>query len=1050
MKKILSITLCLYAFVSANYESLAASSSKPINAAEEEINFNQHIRPILSGKCFACHGPDEKGRKATLRLDMRESAIADHDGIRAIVPGKPAQSELINRINHSDPDERMPPEDFEHQLTDAERSLLESWIKAGAEYQPHWAFISPSRASLPKVSNAEWPANAIDHFILARLDREGLKPSPPASRERLLRRLSFDLTGLPPTVEEMDTFLADTSAQAVERVIDSLLGRTAYGEHMAVNWLDAARYADTNGYNNDPPRYNWRWRDWAIEAFNRNLPFDQFLTEQLAGDLLPDATVEQHLATGFNRNHSVTTEGGVIDEEYRLEYVADRVNTTATVFMGLSMRCARCHDHKFDPISQKEYYAFSAFFNQVPETGFHKGGANPKPIISVPTKTQTAAIEEHTAALQTLAGSMQERRLLADSAIPDWQRRLSDHQAEEVRIPAEGLLHHCSLDDGEVSGNPQWVPGKVGNALKLDGKTHVVLPAELTLKRDQTFSYGAWVNPGAARPMNILSRMNSDNHSRGFDLTFENGPVSVHLIHRWPDNGLKVKTKAALKLNQWTHVLATYDGSSKASGVVIYFDGVKQSLGIEKDNLSASIVADVEFRIGSRTNSIPFVGMLDDVRLYASALPPSQVALLVGTDSRDELLAIPTAQRSEAQHKRLRDIYLGEEDAEFTRLTTLYRDQQASLKKVQSAVPTAMVMKDQEKARSTFVLMRGEYDKPGEKVEAATPAGFGVLPAGAPRNRLGLARWLTHPRHPLTARVAVNRLWYQMFGNGIVETQEDFGSQGSWPSHPQLLDWLAAAYIGGGWDSKAMIKLITMSSTYQQAPRSTPALRSVDPRNLLWARGPRSRLSAEMIRDHALAISGFLTNQVGGPSVRPYQPAGLWDEVSVGGKGHGGIDYVQDHGSDLYRRGIYTWWKRTCPPPALNTFDAPDREFCTVRRSPTNTPLQALVMLNDPTFVEAARGLAQRLLREAGTTEEARAAFAFRLATSRSPRPKELAILTAQYLKQHQRFEANKGAAEQLLAIGDSEPTAGLDTVELAAWTTVASVILNLDEAISR
>jgi hypothetical protein len=1020
-------------------------------AAEEAINFNQHIRPILSHKCFACHGPDENERKAKLRLDMRESAIADHGGIRAIVPGKPAQSELISRINHSDPEERMPPEDSEHQLTAGERSLLEAWIKAGAEYQPHWAFISPTRAPLPKVSNAEWPTNAIDHFILARLDREGLKPSPPASRERLLRRLTFDLTGLPPTVAEMDAFLADTSAQAVERVIDSLLGRSSYGEHMAVNWLDAARYADTNGYNNDPPRYNWRWRDWAIEAFNRNLPFDQFLTEQLAGDLIPGATVDQQLATGFNRNHSVTTEGGVIDEEYRLEYVADRVNTTATVFMGLSIRCARCHDHKFDPILQKEYYAFSAFFNQVPETGFYNGPiGNPKPVIPVPTQTQRAAIEKQTAALQALASSMQQRRLLADSEIPAWQRRLSDDQAEEARIPTEGLLHHSSLDDGEVSGNPQWVPGKVGNALKLDGKTHVVLPKELTLKRDQPFSYGAWVNPGVARPMNILSRMNSGNNSRGFDLTFEKGPVSVHLIHQWPGNGLKVQTKAAIKLNKWTHVFATYDGSGKASGVVLYFDGIKQPLDIKKDNLSASIVADVEFRIGSRSNSIPFVGMLDDVRLYGSVLPQSQVALLVGNDLRDELLAIPTAQRSEAQRKQLRDIYLEEEDSEFTRLAALQRDHQAALKKVQSAVPTAMIMKDQAEARSTFVLARGEYDKPGEKVEAATPAAFGVLPAGAPRNRLGLARWLTNPRHPLTARVAVNRLWHQMFGNGIVETQEDFGSQGSWPAHPQLLDWLAVDYIESGWDSKAMIKLITMSSTYQQSPRSTPALRSVDPRNRLLARGPRSRLSAEMIRDHALAVSGFLTHQVGGPSVRPYQPAGLWAEVSVGSKAHSGGGYVQDRGKDLYRRGIYTWWKRTCPPPALNTFDAPDREFCTVRRTPTNTPLQALVMLNDPTFVEAARGLAQRLLREAGTTVEARAAFAFRLATSRSPRPRELAILTAQYAKQHQRFEANKSAADQLLAIGDSDPIAGLDTVELAAWTTVASIIINLDEAISR
>ena len=551
--------------------------------------------------------------------------------------------------------------------------------------------------------------------------------------------------------------------------------------------------------------------------------------------------------------------------------------------------------------------------------------------------------------------------------------------------------------------------------------------------------------------MNILSRMNSAAGERGFDLTFENGPVSVHLIHNWPANALKVQTKSQVARDRWTHVFATYDGSSKAAGVRIFFDGIEQELEVQNDALSETIVAAVGFRIGRRSDSIPFVGMIDEVRIYSRALAAAEVAQLAGDGGLRELLAIDAKLRSREQRASIRAYYLATEDPEFSKKRKLRAAQLAKLAELKQSLPTAMVMQDQANPRDTFILMRGDYDKRGEKVAAGVPAVFPAFPEGAARNRLGMARWLADPQHPLTARVAVNRLWFQMFGSGLVETLEDFGSQGAWPSHPQLLDWLAVELIGSGWDLKAMLKLIATSATYQQSARAaTPELLKADPENRLLARGPRSRLSAEMIRDHALAISGLLQRKVGGASVKPYQPPGLWSEVIVADDSYSGGAYKQDSGPDLYRRGVYTWWKRTCPPPALNTFDAPDREFCTIRRSRTNTPLQALVMLNDPTFIEAARVLAERMMKQGGATDRARVTFAFRLATSRTPKPEEVEILLGAYQKQLARMTAEPDRATKLLAVGESKPDATLATTELASWMTVVSMILNLDESISR
>jgi hypothetical protein len=750
------------------------------------VSFNRDIRPILSDRCFQCHGPDKNQRKADLRLDVRDEALKLRDGVAAIVPGDSSASALIARIHSEDPDERMPPPEVNKFLSNEEKLLLKHWIEGGAEYEAHWAFLPPVRPEPPVTSKPDWIRNPIDAFILRKLDTGEISPAREASKVTFIRRVTLALTGLPPTPQEVDAFLADGSDGAYEAVVDRLLQSGRHGEHMASRWLDAARYSDTNGYNNDTPRYNWRYRDWVIGALNRNLPFDQFLTEQLAGDLLPDATLDQQIATGFNRNHNVTSEGGIIDEEYRLEYVADRVDTTSKVFMAMTVSCARCHDHKFDPISQKEYYQFFAFFNQVPETGYHKEHVgNPNPVVPAPTAEQRA-------------------------------------------------------------------------------------------------------------------------------------------------------------------------------------------------------------RIAKLENAIAGTDVVED---------------------RERLLT--------------------------------------EKKTIEAAFPTAMVMRDMEKPRDTFLLMRGAYDKPGEKVAPATPGVFSPLPDGAPRNRLSLARWLTHPGHPLTARVAVNQLWSQLFGAGIVTTLEDFGSQGAWPTHPDLLDWLATEFVRLGWDQKALIKTIVMSSAYRQHSGASPELIARDPDNALFARGPRFRLPAEVIRDSALAVSGLLRDRIGGPSVRPYQPPGLWTEVIVADDSYSGGKYVQDTGDGLYRRSVYTWWKRTCPPPSLNTFDAPDREFCTVQRARTNTPLQALVLLNDPTYVEAARVLAARIV-ENSKDDAARMKDAFRCVTGRFPKPAEAAVLLASLSSELQRFRAEPEAARELIAVGDSSPPKGVDAAQLAAWTFLCSLMWNLDEAITQ
>jgi hypothetical protein len=817
----------------------------PVRAAKPDapINYNREIRPILSNNCFKCHGPDAEERKAGLRLDNRVEALKPTEsGRKAIVPGKPAASLLVRRINSTKPDFIMPPPDSNRKLLPAEKELLARWIEQGAEYQELWSFVPPNRPPPPPVKRTAWPRNAIDYFILARLESEGLSPSPEADKTGLIRRLTLDLTGLPPTPAEVDAFVADTSPEAYDRVVDRLLASPHFGERLAVDWLDAARFADTHGYHIDSGRDMTPWREWVINAFNRNKPFDKFTIEQLAGDLFPAATVQQRIASGFNRNHMINFEGGAIPEEYQTAYIVDRVNTTSTVWLGLTVGCAQCHDHKFDPITQKEYYELYAFFHNVPEKGLDGSKGNAAPVLKVPTPEQQRKLAELTASIKQM------------------EEHLHGVQAERT--------------ESNSVGEP--------------------------------------------------------------------------------------------------------DTSDKEKGL------------------------------------------------------------------RGQLAKLQKAQ--------------------------------AELEK---QIPTTMIMKELPKPRDTFMLIRGQYDKKGEKVTAGVPASLPPLPAGAPANRLGLARWLVDRNQPLTARVIVNRYWQMLFGNGIVKTAEDFGSQGELPSNPQLLDWLAVEFMEparggmlsrppssdvgqqtlvgresmahGAWDIKGMLKLIVTSATYRQSSVATPALLAKDPENRLLARGPRLRLQAEFIRDQALAISGLLNAEIGGHSVAPYQPPGLWEELMSreDGKNFTAQTYEQSHGKDLYRRTMYTFWKRTSPPPTLITFDAPDREVCTVRRARTNTPLQALILMNDPTYMEASRKLAERIMTEAAGTE-ARITLAFRLAMARRPKPAEIAVLGKILDRELTVYRKDQQAAVKLVSVGESKRDEKLDLAELAAWTTLASVILNLDETVTK
>jgi hypothetical protein len=1010
-------------------------------AAPKPVDFLREIRPILSDACFQCHGPDESTRMAKLRLDVKESAL-------------PKASLIVARVTETRAARKMPPPHAKVQLTTAQIDLLKRWVEEGTPWQDHWSYLPPKKPALPGVQLKHWPKTNIDRFILARLEQEKLKPSPEADKPTLLRRLSFDLTGLPPTTQELDAFLSDKSPQAYEKQVDRLLASKHYGEKMALHWMDLARYADTHGYHIDSHRDMWPWRDWLISAFNRNMPYDEFTIWQLAGDMLPNPSREQLVASGFNRNHVINYEGGAIPEEYQTEYVIDRVETTGTTWMGLTVGCARCHDHKYDPIQQKDFYRFFAFFNNIDEKGLDGQKGNAMPLLKLPTEAQETLEKEISHAIDS-----HEKQLEA-ARIPDLMKAWEKNKLATIAQPTrDGLLAHFELEGnfnestgtyqhGRYLGLPPTAnDGPVGQSALLDAAARIEVPSPAGFSEDKPFSLAFWFRGGnKLEPMTILSkRSGKAGIEIGNDEVFSIGDLrrGAHLLITLSDaQGRKLNLSSAepFPYNEFTHF--TINRTTRGQ-IELLVNGVPARLE------GANLLEGFSFATSAPIVFTNMIGSLDDMRFYNRPLSNEEAHVLAIDEPVRYLLFHSGIKRNKYQDGMLYDYFLKyDAPADLRQVYARLIQLKAEKKHLEEQIPTTMVMKELDKPRESHILRRGQYDAKGDKVEAATPGFLPPMPKDLPRNRLGLAQWLVAKDHPLTARVAVNRLWAMYFGTGLVKTVEDFGSQGELPSHPELLDYLATTYIESGWDTKKLQKEIVMSAAYRQTSAVDAVLQQKDPENRLLARMSRFRLPAELVRDNALAISGLLNPAIGGPSVFPYQPPGLWEEVAYGAQ-FSAQRYMQSHGKDLYRRGMYSFWKRTLPPATLSIFDAPDREKCVARRATTNTPLQALALWNDTTYLEAARKLAERGIKEAGPDPAKRLRHMFRLATARYPTPAELKLLTDSASTQLTQFRSNPAAASKLILSGESK-TETKDPVELAALMTVASAILNLDEVVTK
>ncbi|MGB6043609.1 MAG: DUF1553 domain-containing protein, partial [Pirellulales bacterium] len=1009
---------------------IGAIGATVAQADEQQIDFNRDIRPVLAEHCFKCHGPDPQRREADLRLDTQAGAFGESsEGDPVIAPGKPDKSELYLRLVHDDADQRMPPADETKQPTAAQIELLHRWIQQGADWAGHWAFEEPSSPDLPTVKQRDWPRNAIDYFILARLEERELTPTAEADRRTLIRRITLDLTGLPPTLADVTMFLEDDSPNAYDKVVDRLLASPRCGERLAVEWLDAARYADTHGYHEDFHRDMWPWRDWVLNAMNHNMAFDRFTEEQLAGDLLNNPTNQQLVATGFNRNHGVTASG--IAEEYRVEYVLDRARTTSTVWLGLTMGCAQCHDHKYDPISQKDFYKFFAYFNTITDKGVENVSGNVNPKIDVMSAQHRVVMTAKEQRIERIEQQMSDRSSKAAAALSQWEAGLKESPAAFAGSD-HGLVAHAPLDEtageavqdlaggtaGSVKGKAEWVKGQRDGALRFDGNTHVEFGNVGDFDRLDEFSMGAWVYP--SRESIIVSKVSDAPVMGGYELRAGGSQIDVRLTNHESYQGLRTVTDNDAPKNQWSHVFVTYDGSSRAEGIKIYLNGKLQESRVIRNNLNKSISVDAPLKIGRRADRQALLGMVDDVRVYSRVLTATEVARLAGKDPIPAILNVAATDRTVDQKHLLTDYYLRSRDATYRKLIDELALVKRALRHDRDGVPTSMVMKEMEKPRDTFVLMRGHYERHGDKVLPGTPDVLPSLRNEAPANRLGLANWLTDPSHPLVGRVTVNRFWQLAFGTGLVKTSEDFGIQGDRPSHPELLDYLATRFVDENWNVKSVLRQIVTSATYRQSSEATPDLLERDPENRLLARGPRHLLSAEMVRDTALAVSGLLVEKVGGPSVKPYQPADLWIEMS-------NRPYVQDTGERLYRRSLYTYIKRAVPPPSMAAMDAPNREICTVRRQRTSTPLRALVMMNDPTYIEASRALAQRIMLEGGSLPQDRIHFAYQVVMSRHSKQAEQDELLKLYETQLEVFRGDESAAKELLSVGESERDESLD-----------------------
>lgn len=1014
-------------------------SAAPDLTAGDKVDFSRDISPILSDNCYACHGPDAAHRKAGLRFDLKEGALADLGGYHAIVPGDPQKSELIARITTKDEDDIMPPLDSGKQLTDAQIDLLKRWIVQGAEWKSHWSFIKPERPSLPEVKDARWPRNPIDQFILARLEKEGLETSTEADKVTLIRRVTFDLTGLPPTPGEVDAFLADHRSDAYERVVDRLLQSPRYGEHQARYWLDAARYGDTHGLHLDNERSMWPYRDWVVEAFNRNLPFDQFTIEQLAGDLLPDPTRDQKVASGFNRCNVSTSEGGAIDDEFYVRYAVDRTETVSTVWMGLTVGCAACHDHKFDPISQKEFYEMYAIFNNFDEKAMDGNALLPAPTLKLPTPEQSTKLAELSDALAAVEKRIREETARIDYQEPELEAQpipespcdfvwLDDDFPRGAEVKSDGAPLRVVEGSQVFSGTRALA--RTADGLAQDYFTQAAQPL-IVGKGDKLFAY-VWIDP-ANPPKAIMLQF----HTTGW-LHRANWGDEDAIVYGEKGTSKKLLFGELPKAGEWVRLEVPAAKLGLKAGAKIYGMAFTQFGGtVHWDK--AGIVTMTPQEDFSAVSQLAWE---KQEKAREKSELPKQVL---------DAVKLEPEKRSLEQSKRLRDHYLANVYAPARETFDPLLQEIAALRKkreeLDKSIPATMISKEMEKPRGAYILKRGEYDKRGDPVEPGVPAVLPPLPASETTNRLDFARWLVHPDHPLTARVTVNRFWQQLFGIGLVKSSGDFGAQGEWPSHPELLDWLATEFVGNGWDVKQLLRLMLTSAAYRQSSAATARHLEADPENRLLARGPRFRLDAEVIRDNALYVSGLLVEKMGGRGVRPYQPPGIWE--AVGYTTSNTAKFEQDQGEALYRRSLYIFWKRTAPPPYLTTFDAPSREKFCVRRERANTPLQALVTMNDPAYVEAARHLSARMLRYDRNPEE-RLDYGFRLVTARRPSAGEKAVLKSALKNFLTKYEQDQEAAKKLISVGDSPVNEQLPPSELAAYTMVASLLLNLDETLNK
>ena len=1120
---------------------VAGCHSSPTAAAGRTIDFNEDVQPILAARCFSCHGPDPEMRKAGLRLDLGEYATKKRPGRPdAIVPGHPDRSELIKRIESHDPHYLMPqnPQGEAKPMSSGEIATLKEWIRQGAVYRPHWAFEAPTQPATPQPkAHADWPRDPIDNFILAKLDKAGLQPSPEADRATLIRRVTLDLTGLLPTPEEVRAFVGDNSPNAYEHLVDNLLARPTFGEQRARYWLDYARYADTYGLHYDNSRHIWPYRDYVIRSFNSNKPFDQFATEQIAGDLLPTKDLDPLIASGYVRLGESSNEGGTIAEELRFNIARDRTEAYGATFLGLTVGCAVCHDHKFDPTTQKDFYSLSAFFNNIEEKPFNGDRPVWTPVVRIPKPENRDAYDRVYAKRAELRAHLRSMRGQERDLVREW---LASKKNPAQPVSIDKLLIRLRLDEG--SGNllrnsaphaspatfkttivaPQWGETTwLWPDFRMQSNTRVVLDPSGDFESNQAFSTGGWFmfrsSPYFAvddKPGAMISKMDTTQLNRGWDLALRNGVVTVELVNSSPRDlkekkrpdtkepfdfpspqnltkqelaaykppekkkppkkeekkkeekkpekkeapdttplvAIRVSTVTPLPTDgKWRHIFFTYDGSGRASGVRIFVDGSPANTEVESDTLhGATIKTSAPMQLGWRSPDANPAKELryQDFRLYGRSLAPDEVRRLPFEDYVAEIASKPAAQWTEDQWHVASEFYLNNVDPSFRAAYSQMHALDAQLDQLSAGGDVTQVAWEKPTLAYANVLERGNYAARMERVEANTPHYLPLLPAGVAHNRLALARWTVSPENPLTARVSVNRMWYELFGTGIVETTEDFGIMGQRPTNPELLDWLAVEFRESGWNVKHMYKLMVMSAAYRQSAKSTPQQLAKDPRNLLLSHGPRFRMDAEMLRDIALQSGGLLVDRIGGPSVKPYQPANVWEQVSYPTSDT--LVYVPDHGQSLYRRSMYTYWKRMASPPNMDAFDAPVRDTVCTRRQRTDTPLQALVTMNDVQWVEAARALAQRVIHEAGPGAEARLDRMSEILVAHDPRPQAMSVLESSLDQMRKHYASDPKAAHALVNEGESKPAANISEPELAAWTMIANEMLNLDETLNK